>query len=136
MPSLMQLWAPILLAALLVQVTSTLIHMVLKWHNSDYRKLANEDQVRAAIRAGNPAPGQYVLPHCLDPNEMKKPDVAQKWVEGPVAMLYVIKNGAPSIGPQIGSWAAFSQAFFEVLVRRPAIPTNSEHDHVWREGTR
>jgi hypothetical protein len=134
MPSLMQLWAPILLAALLVQVTSTLVHMVLKWHNSDYRKLPNEDQVRAAIRAGSPAPGQYIVPHCLDPNEMKQPEVAQKWVEGPVGMMYIIKNGAPSIGPQIGAWAAFNLviAFFVAYVSSRTLPIGTEYLKVFQ----
>ncbi len=35
--------------------------MVIKWHAGDYRGFANEDAVRAAIRAGNPAPGRYVV---------------------------------------------------------------------------
>lgn len=57
------LWLPILVAAVLVFVVSSLIHMLFEWRNSDYRKLPNEDHVLAALRAGSPAPGQYVLPH-------------------------------------------------------------------------
>ena len=58
MTFLAQQWMPIILSAVAVFAASSLIHMVLKWHNSDYRKLANEDDVRAAIRAGNAAPVQ------------------------------------------------------------------------------
>ena len=54
MVSLGSLWLPIVLSAVLVFITSSIIHMVLKYHNRDYRKLPNEDAVRAAIRAGNP----------------------------------------------------------------------------------
>ncbi|HXW97295.1 MAG TPA: hypothetical protein VEI47_06890, partial [Gemmatimonadales bacterium] len=75
MVTLPQLWAPILLAAVLVFVTSSLVHMVFKWHNSDYQKLSNEDEVRAAIRKGNASPGQYVLPHCADQKDMAKPEM-------------------------------------------------------------
>ena len=46
--------------------------MVFKWHNSDYRKLANEDEVRAAIRSASPAPGQYIIPYCADPKDVQK----------------------------------------------------------------
>ena len=66
-----QLLLPILLSAVFVFVASSVIHMVLKLHNPDYRKLPNEDEVRAALNKGAPPPGQYVLPHCLDPKEME-----------------------------------------------------------------
>ena len=78
MVTLAQLWAPILLSAFLVFIGSSLVHMVLKWHNSDYRKLSNEDEVRAAIRKGNPPPGQYIMPYCTDPKEQAKPENQQK----------------------------------------------------------
>ena len=52
MVTLQQLLFPILLSAVLVFVMSSLIHMVLKWHNTDYRKISNGDAVRAAISAG------------------------------------------------------------------------------------
>jgi hypothetical protein len=57
MNNLLALWLPILLSAVVVFIISSLIHMVIKWHAGDYNALANEDAVRAAIRAGNPAPG-------------------------------------------------------------------------------
>ena len=56
MAMLAQLWLPIVLSAVGVFVASSLIHMLFKWHNRDYRKLPNEDAVRAAINAGQPAP--------------------------------------------------------------------------------
>ncbi len=134
MVSLAQLWAPILLAALLVHVTSTLIHMVLKWHNSDYRKLPNEDQVRAAVRAGNPEPAQYIFPHCTDHKEMAKPENMQKWMEGPVGLMYVMKSGAPSIGPQIGRWAVFNiiMAVFVAYVASRTLPIGTDYLKVFQ----
>ena len=48
MAMLASLWLPILLSAVAVFVASSLIHMLFKWHNRDYRKLPNEDAVRAA----------------------------------------------------------------------------------------
>src|SRR5687768_14794807 len=99
MVSLGALWLPILLSAVLVFVVSSIIHMVLKYHNTDYRKLPNEDAVRAAIRAGNPAPGQYVTPHVMDMKEMEQPEVKQKYVQGPLAVLYLRKPGVVNMGP-------------------------------------
>ena len=51
MNAIAHLWMPILVTAVLIFVASSLIHMVFKWHNSDYRKFDNEDDVRAAVRA-------------------------------------------------------------------------------------
>ncbi len=61
MVSLGSLWLPILLSAVLVFITSAIIHMVLKYHNRDFSRLPNEDAVRAALRGSNPA--QYVVPY-------------------------------------------------------------------------
>ena len=104
MISLAQLWMPIVLSAVLVFVVSSLIHMVFKWHNSDYRKLTNEDEVRAAIRASNPAPGQYMIPYCGDPKEMGKPEMLQKFKEGPTGFLNLMRPGAPSMGKPLAFW--------------------------------
>ena len=46
MVSLGSLWLPVLLSAVLVFIVSALVHMVLKYHNSDYKRLPNEDAVR------------------------------------------------------------------------------------------
>jgi len=104
MVSLAQLWLPILLSAVGIFVSSSLVHMVLKWHNSDYLKLLNEEAVRATLRAGNLAPGQYIVPHCTHGPEMNSPEMKAKFVEGPVGMLLMRKPGAPHMGAALGSW--------------------------------
>ena len=92
MLSLASLWLPILLAAVAVFFTSSLVHMVFKWHNADYRPLANEDEVREVIRRSNPTPGQYVVPYCVDGKDMQKPGVQQKFIDGPVGFLLLCKQ--------------------------------------------
>lgn len=99
---------PIVLAAVLVFVASSLIHMVFKYHNSDYKGIANEDAVRAAIRASAPVPGQYFMPYCIDHSELKKPEVVAKFTEGPVAMLTVRPSGPPTMGAALGQWFALN----------------------------
>ena len=64
------LWLPVIVSAVAVFVISSLIHMVLGYHQRDYTPLPNEDAVRAAIRRGNPAPNQYIFPFCANPKEM------------------------------------------------------------------
>jgi hypothetical protein len=104
MPSLDQIWMPIVLAAVLVFVMSSLIHMVFKWHNSDYHGFSNEDEIRAAIRKGSPAPGQYMLPYCADPKEMAKPEMLKKWEEGPNAFVILTTPHKPNMGKALGLW--------------------------------
>ena len=104
MDAIVQLWLPVLLAAVFVFVASSLVHMVFKWHNSDYRALANEDAVRAAIAAGTPPPGLYTLPHCGDMKAMQDPAMQAKYREGPVALLTVMANGMPNMGRILGCW--------------------------------
>jgi hypothetical protein len=104
MPSLDQLWIPILLSAVLVFVASDLIDMVIKWHNSDYHGFSNEDEVRAAVRKSNPVPGQYLMPYCKDPKDMAKPEMIQKFTEGPTAFMNIMKPGAPSMGKPLVLW--------------------------------
>ncbi len=86
---------PILVSAAFVFIASSLIHMVIKYHNPDYRKLPNEDDVRAAIRKGNPSPGQYVLPWCLHGDTSNKDEVARRFAEGPVGMVWLAPTGCP-----------------------------------------
>ena len=106
MISIEQLWIPIVLSAVLVFVMSSLIHMVFKWHNSEYHGFANEDEVRRALRAS--APGQYMVPYCTDQKDIKKPEMQQKFVEGPVGMIALRKPGPPTMGPMLGQWFALN----------------------------
>lgn len=102
------LWLPILLSAVLVFVLSSIIHMVLKYHNSDYHQLPNEDAVRTALRSGNPDPGQYVVPYCSDMKQMEAPEMKQKYVEGPVGVLFLKRPGPVSMGAPLAQWFVFN----------------------------
>ena len=104
MNACLALWLPILLSAVVVFVISCLVHMVFKWHASEYRTMPNEDAVRAAIRAGNPAPGSYVLPHCADMKDMASEAMKKKYAEGPVGHITIMPNGQPNMGKYLGLW--------------------------------
>jgi hypothetical protein len=108
MEFLAQLWIPIIVSAVLVFIASSLIHMVFKWHNSEYRKLPNEDAVRTVMRSGGATPGQYVIPHCADMKELKSPEMTQKFVEGPIAFLTLRPPGPPKMGGALGLWFALN----------------------------
>ncbi len=108
MVSLSALWLPIVLSAVLVFVCSTLIHMVLKYHASDYKILPNEDAFRAAFRGTSAPPGQYIIPHISDMKQMGSPEHLAKLAEGPVAVLNLRPNGVVGMGKSLGQWFVFS----------------------------
>ncbi|HJW09382.1 MAG TPA: hypothetical protein VJ483_07075 [Holophagaceae bacterium] len=107
MVPLMQLWLPILLSAVFAFVASSLIHMALKYHNSDYHGLPNEDEVRATITKGAPAPGQYVIPYCSDHKDMGSEAMQTKFKEGPVGFLILRAPGPMSMGASLFQWFLF-----------------------------
>ena len=128
------LWLPILLSAVLVFVVSTIIHMVLKYHSWDYIKIPNEDAVRAAIRSASPEPRQYLIPYIGDYKELKTPEVMQKFIEGPVAVVTIRKSGAPSMGPNLVQWFVFSLfiSFFAAYIASRTLAPGTDYLHVFR----
>ena len=129
MNALLSLWLPILLSAVVVFVISSLVHMVLKWHASDYSALANEDAVRDAIRAGNPAPGRYVVPHCTDMKDMGSEAMLKKYQEGPVGHVTLLPNGAPNMGKYLGQWFLWSLAIAVVAAYLTTQLFGLDHGH-------
>ena len=92
-------WLPILVSAVVVFIASAAVWMAFKWHNRDYRATADEEAVRSALR-GN-APGWYLLPYCMDQADWKKPEVRQKFEEGPLAYITVVPSGMPRMGGKL-----------------------------------
>lgn len=134
MNALTQLWLPVLVAAALVFVASSLIHMVFKWHNSDYRKLADEDAVQAALRKASPTPGLYTVPHCADMKAMQEEAMLKKLHEGPVAFITVFRNGPPRMGESLLQWFALNLAIAAIaalltvhLLDASAPPPHAAH---------
>ena len=134
MVSLGSLWLPILLSSVLVFFASFIIHMVLKYHNKDYTRLPNEDAVRAAIRAGNPPPAQYVIPYCSDMKDMEKPEVKQKYDEGPVAVMNILRPGVPKMSNYLIQWFVFILvvSFFIAYIAAHTIATGTRYLEVFR----
>ena len=56
---LTSLLIPTLVSAVIVFVTSSIIHMVLPFHRNDLHKLEKEDEVMDALRRFNLPPGDY-----------------------------------------------------------------------------
>ena len=107
MVGLTALWLPIVLSAVAVFIASSIVHMVIKYHDKDYGPVPNEDRVMAALRDAGLRPGNYAIPRPKDMKELAKPEVVAKYEAGPVAYVHVIANGVPSMGKFLALWFVF-----------------------------
>ncbi len=110
MVALTALWLPILVAAVVVFIASSISHMVLPWHQSDYSALPDEEGVRAAMRQTKIPPGDYLVPHCTSRKDSGSDAMLKKYGEGPVGMLTIFPNGPMEMGKSLVSWFLFSIA--------------------------
>lgn len=101
------LWLPVVVSAVAVWLVSALLHMALKYHRADYKQLADEEAVGAALRKAAPAPGLYAIPYCLDAAAMKDPAVQERYRKGPVGLVALMKSGPPAMGRHLGLWLLF-----------------------------
>lgn len=108
MEFLTQLWLPILSAAALVFVVSSLVHMVIPLHKGDHRKLPGEEQLLEAMRAQGVAPGSYMFPCPASMKEMGDPGMVARFERGPVGQVTVVASGPPRIGRFLVQWFLFS----------------------------
>jgi hypothetical protein len=96
--TIMTLWQPILVSAVLTFIAGAVIWMVMPWHKTDWKKTADEEAVREALKSTGP--GMYSLPHC-EPAQFKDPDMQQKFKDGPQAFITVVPSGLPQMGGKL-----------------------------------
>jgi hypothetical protein len=134
MISLAQLWLPIVLSAVAVFVSSSLIHTVIKWHASDYWKLPDEEAARAALRKDAPKPGQYRVPWCRPGPDITSEVIQRTFRAAPGATNTLGAAGAPHMGKALGGWVAFVLVMTTLIgyVAAVAAPVGSPGAHVFR----
>ena len=133
MVSLVDLWLPILLSAVLVFVASSVIHMVLhQWHSKDFKRFAAEDAVMDALRPFNLGPGDYAAPVPESLAHMSSPEFKAKQARGPSFALTVLTNN--SIPRNLGKWFAYSivVGLFAAYVAAMALPQGAPYMTVFR----
>src|SRR5438552_2298313 len=108
MISVTALLLPALLAAVLVFVLSSLIHMLTPWHAGDFLRVPNEDAVLAALRPFNLAPGSYVAPRPSSMKDVGTPEFQAKVKAGPSLMMHVMPSGQTGMGQQLALWFVYS----------------------------
>jgi hypothetical protein len=136
MPSIVPLtalWLPIILSAVLVFVASSLIHMVLGYHRSDYRKLPDEDKILSALRSVTLVRGLYHFPFTTH-KEMKSPEMQEKFKQGPVGFLTIFPSGPVNMGKFLGLWFVYCLivGFFTAYLTGRTVPSHSDYLIVFR----
>ena len=106
MVSLTALWLPILLSAVIVFIASSIVHMVLPYHRSDYKQLPDEDKLLPVLRAAGLHPGLYHFPFCTH-KDMKSPATQEKFKQGPVGFLTLYPSGPPAMPKFLGLWFVY-----------------------------
>jgi hypothetical protein len=104
MVPIVSLWLPILLSAVTVFLASSIIHMVLTYHRSDFKKLPAEDDVMGALRKFQVPPGDYIFPKPGSPKEMKDPAFVEMMKKGPVGFMTIRPGITPSMGKPLLLW--------------------------------
>ncbi len=99
-----ELWLPILLSAAIVFIASSIIHLLLRYHASDFKPFPDEDGVMDALRPFDIELSDYVLPHAGSMAAMKEQAFVQKSERGPVGFITITPPGNPSMGRGLLLW--------------------------------
>jgi hypothetical protein len=133
MVPLTELWLPILLSAVIIFVASSIMHMLLKYHQSDYSQLPDEDKILAALRPANLKRGLYVFPFCTH-KDMKSPALIEKYKQGPVGFLTIVPNGPPALPKFLIQWFVYCLVigFFVAYLTGRTLPRGTDYLAVFR----
>jgi hypothetical protein len=105
MESLIALWLPILVSAVLVFLASSVVHMVLPIHRGDHAALPSSDALEALADV---PPGNYAFPYAGSMAEMGSPEFRERLARGPVGFLSLMPKGGFGMGRSLVGWFLFS----------------------------
>lgn len=128
------IWLPALASAGLVFVVSSVIHMVLGYHQADYQPVPGEDDVQAALRRFTLTPGDYMLPCPGNTKDANSEAFADKRRKGPVAYLTILENKPVALGVNLLRWFVYALVVSVVCgyVARLALPHGAAYRPVFR----
>ena len=134
MMSLTDLWLPILVSGVFVFIASSIFHMVIPIHASDYKKMSGEENVLAEMRTQGVQPGGYSFPCAGTMKNMGSPEMIEKFKQGPVGFLTVVPSGVPAMGKCLTLWFLFSILIgvFVAYVATLALAPGAESMAVFR----
>ncbi len=133
MVPLAALWLPIVVSAVFVFVASSIMHMLLPYHRSDYSQLPDEDKILATLRAAALKRGLYVFPFCTH-KDMKSPALAEKYKQGPVGFLNILPSAPPAMPKFLIQWFVFCLlvGFFVAYLTGHTVASGAHYLAVFR----
>jgi len=134
MVPILSLWLPILLAAVFVFVVSFVIHMVLRYHANDFRKLPEEEAFADAMHKLNIPQGEYMYPYAGSMEAMKSAEFQEKVKRGPAVILNIQPGKSPSMSAALLQWFIYSLVIgvFSAYVAGRALGPGAEYLAVFR----
>jgi len=128
------LWLPILLSAVIVFIVSAIIHMVLPYHRSDYKKLPDEQNTLESLRKAGVSPGDYAFPFPASTKDMGSPEMLEKYKNGPVGMVTLLPSSPPAMGKSLIIWFVYSIVIgvFVAYVTGRTLPADAPYLMVFR----
>ncbi len=134
MVPLTQLWLAVIIAAVLVFVASSVIHMFLKYHESEYKKLPEEAKLLDAMRTVGVPRGTYAFPRAASHKDMGSPEMIEKYNQGPVGMMTVMRNGPPAMNKYLVQWFIYCLVIgvFVAYVAGRTLSPGEEYLQVFR----
>jgi hypothetical protein len=127
--TILSLWLPILLSAVIVWILSAMVWTVLPHRKNEFSGVPNEDAVRNALKGA--APGQYWVPWGQD---MKDAGLQQKYQEGPTGIIQLWRPAMPNMGKNL----VLSLLFYVVVgivvayITSRTLPVGTEYLQVHR----
>lgn len=99
---------PIIVAPVFVFLASSIFHVLLPLHRSDYGLAPGEDEILTALRAQGIKPGTYMFPYCKDMKDLQTPEMKAKFEQGPVGHMTILTKSQASMGPSLVMWFVYS----------------------------
>jgi hypothetical protein len=116
-------------------VGSSIIHMVLSYHDNDFAKVPDEDGVMDALRPFGIPAGDYVVPFAGGSEHLRSEEFKAKVERGPVAVMTVYAPGDFfNMGPQLAQWFVYGLvvAAFAAYVASRTLAPGAEYLAVFR----
>jgi hypothetical protein len=124
---------PILLSAVIVFVLSSVIHMLLGYHSTDWKRFGSEDAALDALRRLGLGPGDYGAPIASSMTEMNTPEYKAKLEKGPRVLL-TIMSPSNTVPRSLVFWFIYSIVIsvFAAYVASAALAAGAAYMQVFR----
>jgi hypothetical protein len=134
MISIISLWLPILISAVLVFIISSVLHTVFTYHNSDFKKIPSEDGVMKDLAKYKIPPGDYLVPYSTDSKERRTEEFKQKIYNGPVLITTILPNGEMTMGSSLILWFVYCLivSIISAYITCHALTTGADYLAVFR----